>query len=156
MAMESLLYISESKIKPRKAKSELYRIIATARAFNPTVGITGALIYTGTHFAQVIEGDETAINELIAKIARDSRHGEISIVARDPLTKRRFSDWSMAYNGPSQFVSENVTRLLNEPSPAERSLAAGWLVELIEEFSGFRNPPGVHRFNFPTGPSDQR
>ena len=138
MAMESLLYISESKIKPRKAKSELYRIIATARAFNPTVGITGALIYTGTHFAQVIEGDETAISELIAAIVRDSRHGRLSIVARGPVTKRSFPDWSMAYNGPSQFVSQHVTRLLDEPSPAERSRAADWLAELIEEFSGFR------------------
>ena len=138
MAMESLLYISESKIEPCKAESELNSIIATARAFNPTVGITGALIYTGTHFAQIIEGDETAISELIAAIARDLRHAEVSIVARGPLSRRSFPDWSMAYNGPSQFVSRNVTRLLNAPSPAERSRAADWLVELLEEFSGFR------------------
>ena len=136
--MESLLYISESRIEACKAESALNSIIATARAFNPTVGITGALIYTGTHFAQIIEGDETAISELIAAISRDSRHAEVNIVARGPLIKRSFPDWSMAYNGPSQFVSRNVTRFLNKHSPAERSRAADWLVELLEEFSGFR------------------
>lgn len=136
--MESLLYVSESKIEPGDAQSELSRILATAHAFNPSVGITGALVFTGTHFAQVIEGDEVAISQLIASIMRDQRHTKVNIVARDPLTMRRFPEWSMAYNGPSQFVSRHVTRLLNDPASAESSRAADWLAELLAQFSGFR------------------
>ena len=138
MALESLLYISESKIEPDNAQREVKRILATAHAFNPSVGITGALVFTGTHFAQVIEGDNVPINALIASITSDRRHSEVNIVARDPLVARRFPNWSMAYNGPSQFVSQHVTRLLNDPSPAASSRAADWLAELLEQFSGFR------------------
>lgn len=115
------------------------RIVATARVFNPTVGITGALLYTGAHFAQIIEGDEAAISELIAAIVRDERHTNVTIAARGPLAERRFPDWSMAYNGPSQFVSRHVTRLLNEPTPATRVRAADWLAELLKGFSGFKS-----------------
>jgi hypothetical protein len=136
--MESLLYISESKIEPSSAQSELKRILGTAHAFNPSVGITGALVFTGTHFAQVIEGEEVVISRLMASITRDARHGNVNIVAREPLVARRFPDWSMAYNGPSQFVSRHVRRILDDPSPVDRSRAADWLAELLEQFSGYR------------------
>ena len=66
MALESLLYISESKIEPSNAQTEVKRILATAHALNPSIGITRALVFTGTHFAQVIEGEEPAISGLIA------------------------------------------------------------------------------------------
>ena len=153
MALQSLLYISESAIELGKEQTEIKRILATAHAFNPSVGITGALVFTGTHFAQVIEGEEAAVSGLIASIARDNRHAHLNIVTRDPLTTRRFPDWSMAYNGPSQFVSRHVTRLMNYPSPAESSRAADWLAELLEQFSGFKgvaaqnlvDRPPVHR-----------
>lgn len=138
MALESLLYISESKIEQRNAESELNRILATAHAFNPTVGITGALVFTGTHFAQVIEGEEAVVSDLIASITRDPRHAQVNIVARDPLTARRFPDWSMAYNGPSKFVSRHVTALIEISSPVAKSRSADWLAELLEEFSGIR------------------
>lgn len=136
--MESLLYISESKIEPIKAQEELKRILVTAHIFNPSVGITGALLFTGTHFAQVIEGDEVSVSALIAAIIRDTRHAQVKIVTRHRLSARRFPDWSMAYNGPSQYVSNHVTRLLNEPQPAASSRAAEWLAELLVQFAGYR------------------
>ena len=138
MALESLLYVSESKIDPADAQNEVKRILATSHAWNSSVGITGALLFTGTHFAQVIEGEEDVVGQLIASIANDPRHAIVNIVVRDPLTARRFPDWSMAYNGPSQFVSRHVTQLLNDRSPTEISRAADWLAELLEQFSGFR------------------
>lgn len=138
MSLESLLYISESKIELCDAQGEVERILATAYAFNPQAGITGALLFTGTHFAQVIEGEEKVISELIAGISRDVRHTQVNIVVRDPIVTRRFPDWSMAYNGPSQFVSGHVTRLLNDPSPQESSRAGEWLAELLEQFSGMK------------------
>jgi hypothetical protein len=139
MALESLLYVSESKIAPSEAENTLGRILATAHAANPEVGITGALLFTGKHFAQVLEGETAAVDETIASITRDPRHGQLSIVAREPLAERRFPDWSMAYSGPSQFVSRHVTRLLNAPTHAESRRAAEWLAELLDEFSAQRD-----------------
>lgn len=138
MALESLLYISESKITPSNAQLEVGRILATAHAFNRSVGITGALIFTGTHFAQLIEGDQAAVGVLIDSITRDTRHTHVDVVSRDQIVARRFPDWSMAYNGPSQFVSRYVTGLLNEPSTSARSRNAEWLTEVLEQFSGMR------------------
>lgn len=138
MALESLLYISKSKIEASDAQDELQRILATAHAFNQRVGITGALLFTGTHFAQIIEGQEEAISDLISAISRDERHTQITIVLRNPIVERRFPDWSMAYNGPSQFVSRHVTRLLADPLPQESLRAGEWLAELLEQFSGMK------------------
>ena len=141
MVMESLLYISESRIPSSDSENELNRILAAAHTFNPSVGITGALVFTGAHFAQVIEGEEDSISSLISSIERDQRHSQVNIVARDTLLERRFPDWSMAYHGPSQFVSRHVTVLLNDRSRGTSSRAADWLEDLLVEFAGRKYMP---------------
>jgi hypothetical protein len=133
--VETLLYISNSLIVPGDAEREVHRIVDTAVAYNPTVGLTGALLFTGVNFAQVLEGDSAALDQLIGKIIDDPRHEKLTIVTRSTLDKRRFPDWSMAYFGPSQFVSRHVTRLLNDPSPSEYRRGADWLNDLLKEFS---------------------
>ncbi len=145
MTLYSLLYISRSTIALSDAKEVVDQIIDTALDFNPTVGLTGALLFTGTYFAQVLEGDVAAIDELIEIIRRDSRHEQMLIVDRSPISKRRFTDWSMAYFGPSAFVSRHVTRLLAAKSPDERSRAAEWLSELMYEFTQGAGAENVHR-----------
>jgi hypothetical protein len=135
MKLYSLLYVTRSTIAPSDTKEVVDQIINTALDFNPTVGLTGALLFTGTYFAQVLEGDVAAIDGLVERIGRDPRHEQMLIVDRSPLAKRRFADWSMAYFGPSIFVSQHVTRLLAAKSPAEQSHAAEWLSELMREFS---------------------
>lgn len=111
------------------------RIVATAVKRNPASGLTGALLFTGRHFAQVLEGDSASIDGLMAAISDDSRHDQLMMVARGPLIERRFCDWSMAYFGPSQFVSRHVTRLLNDPSRSEQRRCAEWLTDLLTELS---------------------
>jgi len=142
VSLSSLLYISRSKIPLPDAVAGVHDIVATALSRNPTLGITGALLFTGDHFAQVLEGDGGSIEILMADICRDPRHDKIAIVHQGRLAKRRFADWSLAYMGPSQFVSRHVTRLLNEPSPAQQRRAAGWLNELLWEFAA---GPGSRR-----------
>ncbi|KPQ37912.1 MAG: Sensors of blue-light using FAD [Porphyrobacter sp. HL-46] len=133
--MISLLYISKSAIHPGAENSVVADIVAHANERNPWLGVTGALLFTGSHFAQVLEGETAVIEELIAKIRSDARHDDTLVVNRSPLTARRFAKWSMAYSGPSQFVSRHVTRLLNNPSPIAQKRAADWLTELLDEFS---------------------
>jgi len=135
MALTSLLYISRSMIAPSDASDVVAKIVATAHACNPAMGLTGALLFTGTYFAQVLEGESAAIDMLMEKVRHDPRHDQLLVVDRSPLDQRHFSDWSMAYFGPSQFVARHVTRLLNDPSPAETRRGAEWLKELLNEFS---------------------
>lgn len=135
MTLYSLLYISRSTIAPSDAKIVVEQITATALVFNPGAGLTGALLFTGTYFAQVLEGNVTAIDRLVEQISRDPRHEQMRIVDRSPIERRRFAEWSMAYFGPSIFVSRHVTRLLAAESPNEQNRAAEWLSELMREFA---------------------
>ena len=72
---------------------------------------------------------------LMAFIHNDSRHRNVKVVDITPISSRQFADWQMAYQGPSQFVSRHVTKLLHTSDPSEQRLAAGWLTELALEFS---------------------
>lgn len=135
MSLQSLLYISHSKIAPQEAARCVEAIVDTAMKHNPPLGLTGALLFTGTHFAQVLEGIPAAIDELMGRVVQDSRHDRLLIVERAPIAQRRFDKWSMAYFGPSRFVSRHVTRLLHDPLPQEHRRAAQWLTELMREFS---------------------
>jgi hypothetical protein len=130
-----LLYVSRSTLPPADAAAGVAAIVAASRAGNPLVGLTGALLFTGEYFAQVLEGPGEAVDRLMASVTRDPRHTDILVVAREPITARRFGAWSMAYSGPSQFVARHVTRLLNEPRPPRRGLSAEWLADLLWEFA---------------------
>ncbi len=131
MSLKTLMYVSRCNIAPEYEGGELNRILDTALGFNPTAGITGALLFTGSHFAQVLEGDEASIYSLLASISRDPRHDEVQIVLCDPLAKRRFPDWSMAYSGPSHYVSDYVMRVLNDPKPFDVRRSAEALADMI-------------------------
>ena len=147
--MQRLLYVSESRIGEPHAQSVVSRIVAHAQINNGLYDITGALIFTGQQFAQVLEGSEDAIQTVMACIHTDTRHGKIMVVDKSPITRRLFADWQMAYQGPSQFVSRHVTRILHATSQSERERAAEWLTELAREFttppSQAGNQPGPVR-----------
>lgn len=133
--MERLLYISESKIEPMCAEVAVAKIVSVSVHNNAREGLTGALLFTGTHFAQILEGAPYSIDQLMLVLYADPRHENLRIVDRSPITARRFPDWNMAYSGPSQFVSRHVLRILNETTPSERRRASAWLTELANEFS---------------------
>lgn len=135
MSLLSLLYISRSTVSAQLADQEVQDILATSQAKNPGIGLTGALLFTGEHFAQVLEGTAASIDDLMARVCKDSRHDQIVVVAREPIDARRFGSWSMAYSGPSQFVARHVTRLLTDPSLSDRSRSTAWLNDLMWEFA---------------------
>lgn len=130
--MKSLLYVSRSRLSAAETDTEVKRIIATARARNEPQGITGALIFTYTHFAQYLEGPSSAVDELIEKLEGDPRHEDVRIVCTPPFTRRHFSDWSMAYGGSSVFVS-NLVRNAFENQGATSD--PDKLIRLMREFT---------------------
>lgn len=140
MNLLAFIYVSRSTEPPAVANLTVKQIVATSRARNPCLGLTGALLFTGEHFAQVLEGPAASIDHLMASVADDPRHDRLIVVAREPIVTRRFGNWSMAYSGPSQFVSRHVTRLLSNPAPAEKGRSVEWLNDLLWEFA---EGPGV-------------
>lgn len=133
--MISLLYVSTSMIEPAAAERGVTEIAQESQHLNDKRGITGALIFTGTHFAQALEGDTGSIEILMSALRRDPRHTNIIVVERSNIVQRRFAGWSMAYAGPSQFVARQVNRLLQNPAPVELRRSAERLMELLRQFA---------------------
>ena len=132
--MERLIYVSESKIKEANVHAAVSHIVAKAEEWNVDHNLTGALIFTGTHFAQVLEGRQKDIDDVMVIIRNDHRHGAISVVERSPITERQFPHWAMAYQGPSQFVSRHVAQLVHTTPGTEQKRATEWLTQLALEF----------------------
>lgn len=128
----SLLYVSHSAIAERDAKDSVKQIVDSAQVRNGELGVTGALLFTGTHFAQVIEGERGAIDLLWSKISCDPRHHGVTLVEHAALPERRFADWGMAFYGPSHFVTQHVARLSHDPSPSQYNRTAAWLNDLFQ------------------------
>lgn len=132
--MDRLLYISDRRIDHLDADSFETEVVVASRIKNAALGLSGALLFTGTHFAQILEGPKASIDALMQTLQDDDRHENIAVIERSAINTRRFADWQMAYFGPSQFVSRHVTRLLNGASPPEQQRATEWLSELAHEF----------------------
>ena len=93
MDLKSLTYTSLAKLD--LTAEDLNAIHRTARELNSLDGITGLLVFNGTHFLQIIEGTDQAINDLVERLRRDPRHGGFEIRDERRVDARSFPDWSM-------------------------------------------------------------
>jgi hypothetical protein len=136
MGIRCLLYVSESCLSWPEDAAEVDQMVAVARRRNAELSLTGALIYTRTHFAQVLEGEGQAIEAVMASIRADLRHRNIQIVSDAPLETRCFPSWTMAYSGPSFYVDRQIRPLLDGAAdPARSRRAAAGLMALMREFA---------------------
>lgn len=93
MTLKSLTYTSLAQLD--LSAPDLEDIHRTARTMNGLNGITGLLIFNGTHFVQVIEGGEEAIDTLVENLRRDPRHTGLEIRDLSYVEQRSFPDWAM-------------------------------------------------------------
>ncbi len=103
--MHSLLYVSQRTQPLWSGSADIDAIVAVSRLRNARLKVTGALVATPTHFAQMLEGSKTAIAALMASIEADPRHSAISRIDFAPKPRRDLSRWSLAYSGDSTYVS---------------------------------------------------
>lgn len=96
-------------------------ILSAARRNNPRDSITGALICRHDLYLQLIEGPESAIDALYARIAVDDRHGDVRVLLTGTVDERMFPDWAMLDDeAPSLFWSaqEVAAGALETATPA--------------------------------------
>src|SRR4051812_23983308 len=91
-----LVYYSRNHITQDETifKSNVDDIRARSRHNNQRDGITGALLFNGGCFAQVLEGPLDKIEATFERIQQDDRHGEVSLLAMDPIVNRSFPNWA--------------------------------------------------------------
>lgn len=96
--MDQLIHLIYSSAATRPFSSEeLVALLKRARDNNERAGVTGMLLYSGETFFQVLEGGESVVDALYARIRRDSRHRQAVAIIREPIAKRTFQEWSMGY-----------------------------------------------------------
>ena len=78
---------------------EIERILRKSRDNNRRAGVSGALLYNDGCFAQVLEGEQGAVEAIYERIACDPRHRDITMLEAGLGGARDFGDWSMAYTG---------------------------------------------------------
>jgi len=81
---------------------EILEILRVARLNNEKLDITGMLLYREGNFLQVLEGPAEAVDSMIQKIKRDSRHQGVILMSRKHIDERQFADWSMAFRNMSK------------------------------------------------------
>ena len=69
MNLTSLTYTSLARLD--LDASDLEAIHRTARESNALEGVTGLLVFNGTHFLQIIEGAPDAIEDLVERLSRE-------------------------------------------------------------------------------------
>lgn len=80
--------------------AELTALLDHARRANQARGITGMMIYRKREFLQLLEGEQTVVQALYERIARDERHQQMAKLWDGPIKARSFGDWEMAFVAP--------------------------------------------------------
>jgi hypothetical protein len=91
--LRSITYTSLARLDLDAA--DLQAIHATAQRENAPRNLTGLLIFNGTHFLQIIEGEPEPLAQLVENLRRDPRHRGLEVRHDTPIDERNFPDWSM-------------------------------------------------------------
>jgi len=136
-----LIYCSRNVIaedltldRDHSIKGEIRAILSIARQRNEADNLTGALLYTASGFAQVLEGDRDVVERTFERISRDPRHADVTALSFTPTERRSFPDWSMAFSGqPDPAKADPLAGLLSDATFAgQRATTAGDVLHLLE------------------------
>ena len=133
--LRAVLYVSRSGLPADTADEEVDLIIQESLQRNGAAGISGALVFTGSHFAQFAEGPADEVSKLLERLYRDLRHSHLNIVLDEEAEERRFSGWAMAYSGPAELLARQLEPLTSAGCRTARRAAAVDLVALMQAFT---------------------
>jgi hypothetical protein len=96
-----LAYTSFSRFHLQE--TTLSDILEVSRRNNSRDEITGILMYEDRTFFQVLEGEQSAVEDCYYKrILNDPRHYRLALYWYGLAERRVFSDWAMGYVGPHE------------------------------------------------------
>lgn len=76
---------------------DIEQLVVNCRRRNRQLDLTGALAVCALRFAQVIEGREEVVNDMLAKIEKDARHCGMQVIDRSFVERRLCDGWEMAF-----------------------------------------------------------
>jgi len=108
----SVIYVSKRLPGWALSKEAIDKLVIELTDRNARLGLRGALLITGLHIAQIIEGPEEAVDDLVASIMSDPRHERVTIIERKPIDGYRFADWRLVYRGDATYMDQKVAAVL--------------------------------------------
>ncbi len=128
-----LLYCSHNALTGSidEQAAEIRKILASARRNNAALGITGALLFNGACFAQVLEGPLQAVESLFETIQQDARHGDVTLLESGYVDHRDFPEWSMAFAGSGAEETTAFAEFNFDQAVARTSASAAEVQDLL-------------------------
>jgi hypothetical protein len=111
-------------------------LLGKARENNRILDVSGMLLYHSGSFLQVLEGEESVVDALFQKIAKDPRHTRMMTIKRASISRRAFAEWSMGFVVPTAAIVkklEGFDRFL-QSGVLPTSAAADGLCEILYGF----------------------
>jgi hypothetical protein len=93
--MIRLIYVSSATYD--MSREDLNSLLKQSREKNKKLDITGILLYAGGNFFQVIEGEESVVNDLYNTILKDNRNRDNILIYKKEIESRIFPDWAMGF-----------------------------------------------------------
>ncbi len=130
----TLSYVSKSLISSdtNKLEQQLANIIAVAQRNNAKRAVTGALLFSGNWFCQVIEGTEQALEQVFDAIQQDTRHTDINVLRFEQANERVFRDWNMVYVGKHEDLDIDIEGVMKSKDRLKMYDAGKALVSSLE------------------------
>lgn len=135
MSVHQIVYCSRNRISGTSTdvEIEIGSILSVARAKNKKAGISGALLFSGDAFAQVLEGPLDAVEEIFERIQCDERHSDVVMLRNAESEARIFSDWSMAYVHPDAVHALPNAEIDLDEAFSHPAMGAEKVVSLLEQ-----------------------
>jgi hypothetical protein len=134
MNLTSLTYTSLARADLKT--SDLDDIHRSARELNALDGLTGLLVFNGTHFLQIVEGTRAAVDALMVRLRQDPRHTGLEIRDERRIGARCFPGWAMELahvEGGYSKAREAIAERLPDTVPEEIQLRLFRVTELISK-----------------------
>lgn len=93
--IHTICYLSKAEVL---TDSELEILFEFILKVNPTLKITGALLYFNGFFLQVLEGNKEVITELFSSIRKDKRHSRILTILDQKIEDRIFENYEATFS----------------------------------------------------------
>lgn len=107
--MLSVTYVSVAD--PLIGDEDSAAILVSACRNNARDELTGALVYDGHNFLQLLEGPDDKVEACLATIRSDPRHSGMAEVRRRTVETRDFGEWAMLYDPRFEWQDEGLARL---------------------------------------------
>jgi len=110
--MFHLIYMSSSARLLRIG--ELLSVLVRSRENNLRHDITGILFYRDGNFLGCLEGEEDAVKAIFRKIQADPLHDHVVTLFSEEISRREFSNWTMAFRERDHPMPQGFNDLLNK------------------------------------------